>query len=95
MSLSNMLYIVGEKLLNVSIKKALGGAGLGLASYEGLSKLMDKLISDSISSINSGDAVVLNMLGLAGVDTALSIIISACVVKIAFYSATVTVTKLT
>lgn len=85
-SLSTMLYRVGESLLSVSVKKALTGAGLGLCTYAGLSSMLEGLISQANSQLAQGDGVALSILGLGDIDKALSIILSACVIRITIFS---------
>lgn len=93
-SLMQLLYKVGDMLTLQFIKKALAGAGLGLSSYAGLTTLMDKVLRDSTSMLYSGDSTALAILGLGGVDTALSMIISACFVRAGITASQVFVTKL-
>lgn len=80
-SLGDLLYKVGESLLSVSIKRALTGAGLGLATYAGATTLLEKLIADANATLQQGEGYVLSILGLGGVDTAISIILSATVIR--------------
>lgn len=93
-SLQALWYKTGEYLTQGFIKKALSGASLGLGSYAGLSTLLEKLITDSTSMLYKGDSIALQILGLGGVDTALSIILSACVVRVGVMSTQVVLTKL-
>lgn len=86
MAFETLLYKVSDSLAQGFIKKALAGAGLGIGSYAGLSTLLEKMISDSTSILYQGDSTALQLLGLGGVDTALSIILSSCVVKIGIHS---------
>lgn len=92
-SFANLLYRVGESLLSVGIKKALAGAGLGLGTYAGISTLLDKMIADANAMLATGDGKILSMIGLTGIDTALSIILSACVIRATISSTSVFVTK--
>lgn len=89
MAFETLLYRVSDTLSQGFIKKALAGAGLGLGSYAGLSTLLEKMISDSTSMLYAGDSTALQILGLGGVDTALSIILSSCVVKVGIQSISV------
>lgn len=88
-SFANLIYRVGESLLSVGIKKALAGAGLGLATYQGISSLLNKMIADANSMLATGDGRILSMIGLTGIDTALSIILSACVIRATITSSSV------
>lgn len=93
-NLASLIYKVSESLLSVSIKKMLLGAGLGLGTYTGISKLLDKMISDANAMLASGDGTVLSLLGLTGIDIALSIILSACVVRATITSSSLFLTTL-
>lgn len=92
-SFGNLIYAVGQALTAGFIKKALAGAGLGLGTYAGISELLEKMIKDSTSMIYQGDSVVLQILGLGGVDTAISIILSACVVRLTITTSSVILTS--
>lgn len=92
-SLAQLIYRVGEALLSVSIKRMLTGAGLGLATYAGVSKLLDKIISDANAQLASGDGKILSLIGLTGIDVAISLILSACVVRATISSTSVFVVK--
>jgi len=93
-SLANLIYNVGDKLLQVGIKKALAGAGLGLATYAGVSEMLDKMISEANAMLASGDGKILSLIGLTGIDVALSMILSACVIRATISTSSVFVTKL-
>lgn len=93
-SLANLIYLVGQKLLDIGIKRALSGVGLGLATYAGISELLDKLISDANASLASGDGKILSIIGLTGIDVALSLILSACVIRATITSSSVFLQKI-
>lgn len=93
-SLASLIYFVGQKLLDIGIKRALAGAGLGLATYASISELLDKLISDANASLATGDGKILSIIGLTGIDVALSLILSACVIRATITSSSVFLTKL-
>lgn len=92
-SFVQMIYTVGTWLTSAFVKRALAGAGLGLGTYAGLSTLLDKIIRDSTSMLYAGDSTVLQILGLGGVDTALSMILSACVIRFTIVSTSVFVVR--
>lgn len=92
-SFSQLIYTVGTWLTSGFIKRALAGAGLGLGTYAGISTLLDKIIRDSTSMLYSGDSVVLQILGLGGVDTALSMILSASMIRLTITSSRVFLIK--
>lgn len=92
-SFANLLYTVGTNLLTISIKKALLGAGLGLATYEGLTTLFDSMMTQAMNSLKYGDSKVLAIVGITGIDVALSVIVSACVIRATIASSSVILTK--
>jgi hypothetical protein len=89
----NFLFNIGQSLLSIGIKKALLGAGLGLASYAGLSTMIDSMINNATAQIQSGDAIALAMLGISGMDTALSMVLSAVLVRATIFSASLSLVK--
>lgn len=91
--MGNFLYNIGQSLLSISIKQALSGAGLGLASYAGLSTMLDNMISDSLVQMQGADAIALAMLGISGMDTALSMILSAALVRATIFSTKLSIYK--
>lgn len=80
-------------MLEIGIKRALAGAGLGLATYAGVSDLLDKMIADANSMLSAGDGKILSMLGLTGIDVALSMILSACVIRATITATPIFLTK--
>lgn len=91
--MGNFLYNIGLSLLDIGIKRALAGAGLGLAVYTGLKALFDSMIEKAISSMQGGSDIALAFLGLSGMDTALSIIISALLVRVTILSSQIHLVK--
>ena len=92
--MGNFLYNIGQGLLSISIKQALAGAGLGLVSYAGLSTMLDKMINDAVAQMQGADAVALAMLGISGMDTALSMVLSAALVRATIFSTKLSLVKL-
>lgn len=92
--MGNLLYSIGQSLLSVGIKKALTGAGLGVASYAGLSIILDTIITNSVNQMNGADAVALAVLGMSGMDTALSMVISAVLVRATIFGASLSLVKI-
>lgn len=92
-NLATLIYKVGQSLLEIGIKKLLIGAGLGLATYASVSTLLDKLISDANNSLVSGDIKILSIVGLTGIDVALSLILSACVIRATISNSSVFLVK--
>lgn len=91
--MGNFFYDIGQSLLSVGIKKALMGAGLGFASYSGLSTMLDGMITNSVSQMNGADSVALAVLGMSGMDTALSMVISAVLVRATIFGAGLSLIK--
>lgn len=85
--MGNFFYDIGQSLLSVGIKKALFGAGLGIASYSGLSTILDTMINNSLTEMQGADSVALAVLGMSGTDTALSMVISAVLVRATIFGA--------
>ena len=69
------------------------GAGLGLASYAGLSAMLDSMITDAVVQMQSGSAVALAFLGMSGMDTALSMVMSAVLVRATIFGASLSLVK--
>jgi hypothetical protein len=84
--MGNMFYQIGLALMQVGIKRLLLGAGLGLVSYKALSNIFDNMISNAIANMQGGSDIALSFLGLSGMDTALSIVISAALVRVTIAS---------
>lgn len=92
--MGNFLFNIGQSLLSIGIKKALMGAGLGLASYAGLSAMLDNMITSAALQMQSGSDVALAFLGMSGMDTALSMVISAVLVRATIFGASLSLVKL-
>lgn len=91
--MGDFFYRIGQSLLSISIKQALLGAGLGLATYKGLSSMLESMIDKATTSMQSGDGIALAFLGMSGMDTAMSIVLSACVIRMTITSTSVFITK--
>ena len=91
--MGNFLLNIGQSLLSVGIKKALLGAGLGVASYAGLSSMLDSMINASVAQMQGGSAIALSFLGMSGMDTALSMVMSAVLVRATIFGATLSIVK--
>jgi hypothetical protein len=89
----NFLFNIGQSLLSIGIKKALLGAGLGLASYAGLSTMLDNMITSAVVQMQGGSAVALAFLGMSGMDTALSMVMSAVLVRATIFGASLSLVK--
>lgn len=91
--MGNLLFNIGQSLLSIGIKKALMGAGLGLASYAGLSAMLDNMITSAVLQMQGGSDVALAFLGMSGMDTALSMIMSAVLVRATIFGASLSLVK--
>ena len=91
--MGNFLFNIGQSLLSIGIKKALMGAGLGLASYTGLSAMLDSMITSAVVQMQGGSAVALAFLGISGMDTALSMVMSAVLVRATIFGAGLSLIK--
>lgn len=92
-SLGDLVYKVGNSLLNGSLKRILTGAGLGVVSYAGISKLLEKIITEANATLMSGEGYILSILGLGGVDKCLSMIISAYIIRATIHGANISLVK--
>ena len=92
--MGNFLLNIGQSLLSIGIKKALMGAGLGLASYAGLSAMLDNMITSAALQMQGGSDVALAFLGMSGMDTALSMVMSAVLVRATIFGASLSLVKL-
>ena len=92
--MGNFLFNIGQSLLSIGIKKALMGAGLGLASYAGLSAMLDNMITSAALQMQGGSDVALAFLGMSGMDTALSMVMSAVLVRATIFGASLSLVKL-
>ena len=81
-SLGDLMYQVGNSLLSGAIKQVLKGAGLGLVSYASISTMLESIIARANAQLMQGDGQALSILGLGGVDTCLSIVLSACIIRV-------------
>ena len=77
----NIFYQMFQSLLAMGAKRVLMGAGLGLVSYATFSTVLRSIILNAASEINSGGGVALSYLALSGMDTALSLVFSAVLVR--------------
>lgn len=91
--MGNFLFNIGQSLLSIGIKKALLGAGLGLASYAGLSAMLDNMITNAVVQMQGGSAVALAFLGMSGMDNALSMVMSAVLVRATIFGASLSLVK--
>lgn len=80
--LYTVLIAVAEKVLSFAFKKMLIGAGIGLASY-GLSQVMFSQLLDYVNERFTFLSSIFFLIDLAGVDEALSFIISAVSFRLA------------
>lgn len=85
--MGNFLFNLGQDLLSIGIKRGLMGAGLGVASYSGVSTMLDIMITQSFADIQGADPIALAVLGMSGMDTALSMVISAVLVRATIFGA--------
>ena len=92
--MGKLIYSFLTLLLGSSFRRVLVGAGLGLASSVGIKALLDNYITSYISNLNSISSNILSILGLAGIDTAISVIIGALITRATIKSLSLSLTKL-
>lgn len=91
--MGNFFFNIGQSLLSIGIKRALYGAGLGLASYSGLSTILDTMITNSLLEMQGADDLALAVLGMSGMDTAISMVLSAVLVRASIFGAGLSLVK--
>lgn len=89
----NLFYAMFQSLLAMGAKKVLLGAGLGLASYATFSTVLRSIILGAAAEMQSGGAVALSYLALSGMDTALSLVFSAVLVRATMMGASLSLVK--
>jgi hypothetical protein len=90
--MGKLLYLVGTFLLSGAIRQMLVGAGIGLVTSQFILTITNQYISKSFNSF-SGVGVAMGMMGLSGLDVALSIIIGAVVARATINSLKVSFSK--
>lgn len=77
--MARILAIISEWLLKNGVQKVLMGAGLSVVSYLAVLTAFRAAFDSLINSTSQLPAHLLNVLGLAGVDSALSAFVSVAV----------------
>ena len=75
--MGRLLTGVFNILLSTALKRMFSGAGLTLDVATGIYKIVEKLVNDAIINLDDSPAFFLNLLGLSGLDVALSLIVGA------------------
>lgn len=75
------------------IKKLLIGAGLGLAAATFFKVLIQMYVDRAVQNIGALPGTVLQLLGLFGLDKALSIIIGALIMRAAINAMSISISK--
>ncbi len=91
--MGDFLLGIGYRLLESSVKRMLSGAGLTLVMATGIYKTVDNMINDVIQNLSSAPALLLNFLGISGVDVALSLIVGALLARATIMQAQIFLTK--
>jgi len=84
--MGKLFYLVGTFLLQGSVKTALLGAGLGLASAVVMKTVLERYINQALQQMQGFDAVVASFLHLSGFDIALSVVIGALIARVTMNS---------
>lgn len=92
--MGRLLAILSEWLLKNGVQKVLLGTGLSVVSYLAVLTAFRAAFDSLINSTHSIPANLLNLLGLAGVDSALSAFISVAVFVINLRSGKLALRKL-
>lgn len=72
-----MLFTFLTTIAQPLVNKVLAGLGIGAISYVGINIMLDQVKSFIISNMGSGASDMLALLGLAKVDIAINIVLSA------------------
>ncbi len=91
--MGEFLLGIGFRLLEGSIKRMLSGAGLSLVIATGIYKTVDSMINDVIHNLSTAPQLLLNFLGISGVDVALSMIVGALLARATIMQSQVFITK--
>lgn len=79
--------------MSILASRVLLGAGLTLASYATITTVLRGFLDDSIGLLQTGDSVALAFLGISGLDTALSMVMSAVLVRSVMTGSSLFLTK--
>lgn len=88
-----LLMYVGEKFLSTAFKKLLLGAGLGLVSF-GLSQSFFSILLNYVNNQFQQLSGLFYLIDLAGVDVAISYILSAISIRITMDAGKLSIRKL-
>lgn len=80
-------------LLENTVKRLFSGAGITLAVATGIYQIAQKLINDGIQTLNTAPALMLNLVGLSGLDVALSLVIGALLARATIMQAQIFLAK--
>lgn len=92
--MGRLLTIISEWLLKNGVRKVLMGAGLSVVSYLAVLTAFRAAFDSLINSSQSIPANLLNLLGLAGVDSALSAFVSVAIFILNLNSGKLAIRKL-
>jgi len=84
--MGKLLVIVGQYLLSSFVARILAGAGLAILSATTLTTLINSYFIGFNSVIGNFPTTILGLAHVSGLDTALSIVISAMLAKVAIRS---------
>jgi hypothetical protein len=91
--MGKFLVTVLTYILSSALSKILAGAGIGIASYTGMSILLSTYIFDVTNKISTL-GIASDLGHIAGVDTALSIVFGAIATRLSFDSSKLFLKKL-
>ena len=89
----DMLLLTLNYWLSTALGRFLAGAGLTLAVASGIATLFDSMLEKVISNFNGVPSTVASIVNIAGVDVALSLIVSALIARQGLMSAKVFIAK--
>lgn len=86
MSIWNSVVAVGNVILHSGVKRLLLGAGLGLTSGAVVLVVFNYYLTKFINAFDMIDSDYIGLLGLMGVDKAVSMIVGAYVIRLTILS---------
>lgn len=89
----DMLLLTLNYWLSTALGRLLAGAGLALAVASGIVTLFDSMLEKVISNFNGVPSTVASIVNIAGVDVALSLIVSALIARQGLMSVKVFIAK--
>lgn len=91
--MGKLLFMVGSYLLSSAFKTILLGAGIGLATQGFILVLINKYVDKSVFLFSGVGSDLMGLVGLSGLDVALSVIIGAIIARATIASLKIGISK--